>query len=62
MRPDPAAPQSLIGLPGASTDTAALLRRAAELAAGFLADVGDRPVHATATRAELLAGLGGALP
>ncbi len=51
MRPDSAA-----------TDTAALLARTAELAAGFLATVDERPVHATATRAELLAALGGPLP
>ncbi len=44
------------------TDTAALLARTAEIAAGFLAGVGERPVRATATRAELLAALGGELP
>ena len=43
-------------------DTAALLRRTADLAAGFLATLDERPVRASATRAELLAGLGGPLP
>ena len=42
--------------------TAALLRRTADLAAGFLATLDERPVRASATRAELLAGLGGPLP
>jgi glutamate/tyrosine decarboxylase-like PLP-dependent enzyme len=51
MRPEPVA-----------TDTAALLARTAEIAAGFLDGVGERPVHAIATRAELLASLGGPLP
>jgi glutamate/tyrosine decarboxylase-like PLP-dependent enzyme len=55
MRPDPDQSPSV-------ADTAALLRRTADLAAGFLATLNERPVHATATRAELLAGLGGPLP
>lgn len=55
MRPD------LEKSPSAA-DTAALLRRTADLAAGFLAKLDERPVRASATRAELLAGLGGPLP
>ena len=55
MRPDPEKSPSV-------ADTAALLRRTADLAAGFLATLDERPVRATATRAELLAGLGGPLP
>ena len=51
MRPEPAA----------TSETAALLARTAEIAAGFLDGVGERPVRASATRAELLASLGGAL-
>ena len=52
MRSEPSQPRA----------TAALLARAAELAAGFLDGVGERPVRASATRAELLASLGGPLP
>ncbi|MDQ1323943.1 MAG: hypothetical protein QG587_1279, partial [Chloroflexota bacterium] len=55
MRPDPEKPPF-------AADTAALLRRTADLAAGFLATLDERPVRASATRAELLAGLGGPLP
>jgi glutamate/tyrosine decarboxylase-like PLP-dependent enzyme len=47
---------------GTAADPSALLARTAELAASFLDTVGERPVHATATRAELLAALGGPLP
>jgi glutamate/tyrosine decarboxylase-like PLP-dependent enzyme len=39
-----------------------LLRQTTELAIEFLASLDERPVHATATRAELLADLGGPLP
>lgn len=39
-----------------------LLRRTAELAIDFLSSLDERPVHATATRADLLADLGGPLP
>ena len=39
-----------------------LLRRTAELAIEFLTSLDERPVNATATRAELLADLGGPLP
>jgi len=53
MRSEPSQPRAA---------TAALLARAAELAAGFLDGVGERPVRASATRAELLASLGGPLP
>jgi glutamate/tyrosine decarboxylase-like PLP-dependent enzyme len=52
MRPEPAVPSS----------TAALLARTAEIAAAFLDGVGERPVRARATRAELLTSLGGPLP
>jgi len=53
MRSEPSQPRAA---------TAALLARTAELAAGFLDGVGERPVRASATRAELLASLGGPLP
>ena len=53
MRSEPSQPRAT---------TAALLARTAELAAGFLDGVGERPVRASATRAELLASLGGDLP
>jgi glutamate/tyrosine decarboxylase-like PLP-dependent enzyme len=39
-----------------------LLRRTAELAIEFLSSLDERPVHATATRDEMLADLGGPLP
>jgi glutamate/tyrosine decarboxylase-like PLP-dependent enzyme len=55
MHPDPEPSTPAAG-------TAALLSRTAELAAGFLASVDERPVRARATRDELLAGLGGPLP
>jgi glutamate/tyrosine decarboxylase-like PLP-dependent enzyme len=55
MCPDPEKPPF-------AADTAVLLRRTADLAAGFLATLDERPVRASATRAELLAGLGGPLP
>ena len=55
MRPDPERSPSTV-------DTAALLRRTAEIAAGFLATLDERPVRASAPRSELLAGLGGPLP
>ncbi len=39
-----------------------LLRRTTEIAIEFLSSLDERPVHATATRDELLAALGGPLP
>ena len=42
--------------------TGAILARTAEIAAGFLESLDERPVRARATRAELLAALGGPLP
>jgi glutamate/tyrosine decarboxylase-like PLP-dependent enzyme len=48
--------------PAGAADTGALLARTAELATGFLDSLDKRPVHARATRAELLAALGGPLP
>jgi glutamate/tyrosine decarboxylase-like PLP-dependent enzyme len=43
-------------------DNGELLRRTTELALDFLGSLSERPVHATASRQELLAGLGGSLP
>ncbi len=48
--------------PGAAADAAALLARTADLAASFLDTVRERPVGTSATRADLLATLGGPLP
>jgi glutamate/tyrosine decarboxylase-like PLP-dependent enzyme len=44
------------------TNRRALLRQTADLAADFLDGLPRRPVHATASRAELLATLGGPMP
>ena len=48
--------------PSAHAATPALLRRTAELASAFIASLDERPVHAPATHAELLAAFGGPLP
>ena len=61
MRPD-REPSPLHATSDLTPGTAALLRRTADLAARFLATLDERPVRASATRAELLAGLGGPLP
>jgi glutamate/tyrosine decarboxylase-like PLP-dependent enzyme len=43
-------------------DRRTLLRQTADLAADFLDGIGDRPVHARATHADMVAALGGPLP
>ena len=53
-------PQSQVRMPDRVDP--ALLRRVAELAAEHLGGLGERPVNATATTAELRAALGGPLP
>jgi glutamate/tyrosine decarboxylase-like PLP-dependent enzyme len=55
-------PETTLSAPAGATDSRALLTGTATIAADFLDSLRARPVRARATRAELLAGLGGPLP